>query len=279
MKKSHQYFYVFVALASGCLLAWLTASSPTPREVIPALRVGGRAEESSAVVELELALEKKAPPAGLLSLVERVGVEDTASARSSGVVLLEKAYHSSTDSKLRAASLAYLERLGSPHACSVLARIFRLGNEDASQAAIRLSRISGHDCAPGLKAIIEKEERKGELAVAALRAIGKTRSRALAKFCEDLCSIGYEPGIRREAAEALGRIAEKSSIPVLARLLEVEDDKLRRASILSLGLIRSDASAQALRTHGKKTGLGPVEVRLIEEALGRLQGREPARLK
>ncbi|MCH2580184.1 MAG: hypothetical protein MK133_03190, partial [Planctomycetes bacterium] len=113
-----------------------------------------------------------AVPGALLSLVEAVGKETDAGARSSAATLLEQAYRSSGDELVRAAALVSLERLGGPYSCAALASIFRLGNEDASQAATRLSRIDGQDCAAQLKTIIEKEERGGELARSALRALG-----------------------------------------------------------------------------------------------------------
>ena len=103
--------------------------------------------------------------------------------------------------------------------------------------------------------------------------------RAAAECCGELCAAGYEPAVRREAAEALGRIAEKSSVVTLLELLGDQEERLRMAAITALGLIRSEESALGLRSHGGKPGLGPVEARLVEEALGRLEGREPARLK
>ena len=275
MKKNHQYLYVLAALSLGCLAGWLVTGAPPGGT--PGLEGEGVAR-SLAVDALGLELEKE-QPAGLQALVEAVGEDAGAGARSSGAILLEDAYRLSADSEVRAAVLAALERLGSPQACAALAKIFRLGNEDAAQAATRLSRIEGQDCARELKAIVEKEERRGELARAALRALGKTRSRAATELCQELCAGTYEGALRREAAEALGRIAELSSVPVLAGLLGVEDDKLRKASIAALGLIRSDASAEALRAHGAKGGLGPVEARLVEEALERQQGRGPSRLR
>ena len=274
MKRSHQYLSAFAAFAAGCLLAWLTSREPTVREVLPAT---GQLE-GSAVEALGLELGK-AVPGGLLPLVEAVGKDSDAGARRSGAILLEQAYRSSADELVRAAVLVSLERLGGPYSCSALASIFRLGNEDASQAATRLSRIDGQDCAAQLKTIIEKEERRGELARSALRALGRTRSRAAAEFCGELCAADYESAVRREAAEALGRIAEKSSVATLLELLGAQDERLRRAAITALGLIRSEESARGLRSHGGKPGLGPVEARLVEEALGRLEGREPARLK
>ncbi|MCH2580183.1 MAG: HEAT repeat domain-containing protein [Planctomycetes bacterium] len=74
-------------------------------------------------------------------------------------------------------------------------------------------------------------------------------------------------------------MAEKSSVVTLLELLGDQDERLRRAAITALGLIRSEVSARGLRSHGGKPGLGPVEARRVEEALGRLEGREPARLK
>jgi len=274
VKRSHQYLSAFAAFAAGCLLAWLTSREPTVREVLPA---PGRLE-GSAVEALRLELGK-AVPGALLPLVEAVGKEGGAGARSSAATLLEQAYRSSGDELVRSAVLVSLERLGGPYSCAALASIFRLGNEDAPQAAMRLSRIDGQDCAAQLRTIIEKEERGGELARSALRALGRTRSRAAAEFCGELCAAGYEPAVRREAAEALGRIAEKSSVVTLLELLGDQDERLRRAAITALGMIRSEESARSLRLHGGKPGLGPVETRLVEEALGRLEGREPARLK
>ena len=274
MKRSHQYLSAFAAFAAGCLLAWLTSREPTVREVLPA---PGRLE-GSAVEALRLELGK-AVPGALLPLVEAVGKEAGAGVRSSAATLLEQAYRSSGDELVRSAVLVSLERLGGPYSCAALASIFRLGNEDAPQAAMRLSRIDGQDCAAQLRTIIEKEERGGELARSALRALGRTRSRAAAEFCGELCAAGYEPAVRREAAEALGRIAEKSSVVTLLELLGDQDERLRRAAITALGMIRSEESARSLRLHGGKPGLGPVETRLVEEALGRLEGREPARLK
>ena len=274
MKRSHQYLSAFAAFAAGCLLAWLTSREPTVREVLPA---PGRLE-GSAVEALGLELGK-AVPGALLPLVEAVGKEAGAGARSSAATLLEQAYRSSGDELVRSAVLVSLERLGGPYSCAALASIFRLGNEDAPQAAMRLSRIDGQDCAAQLRTIIEKEARGGELARSALRALGRTRSRAAAEFCGELCAAGYEPAVRREAAEALGRIAEKSSVVTLLELLGDQDERLRRAAITALGMIRSEESARSLRLHGGKPGLGPVETRLVEEALGRLEGREPARLK
>lgn len=274
VKRSHQYLSAFVAFAIGCFLAWLTSREPVVREVLPA----PERLEGSAVEALGLELGE-AVPGGLLPLVEAVGNETDAGARSSAAVLLEQAYRSSGDELVRAAVLVSLERLGGPYSCTALASIFRLGNEDASQAAMRLSRIDGQDCAAQLKAIIEKEERGGELARSALRALGRTRSRAAAEFCRELCAADYEPAVRREAAEALGRIAEKSSVATLLELLGDQEERLRMAAITALGLIRSEESALGLRSHGGKPGLGPVEARLVEEALGRLEGREPARLK
>ena len=274
MKRSHQYLSAFAAFAAGCLLAWLTSREPTVREVLPA---PGRLE-GSAVEALGLELGK-AVPGALLPLVEAVGKEAGAGVRSSAATLLEQAYRSSGDELVRSAVLVSLERLGGPYSCAALASIFRLGNEDAPQAAMRLSRIDGQDCAAQLRTIIEKEERGGELARSALRALGRTRSRAAAEFCGELCAAGYEPAVRREAAEALGRIAERSSVVTLLELLGDQDERLRRAAITALGMIRSEESARSLRLHGGKPGLGPVEARLVEEALGRLEGREPARLK
>ena len=274
MKRSHQYLSAFAAFAAGCLLAWLTSREPTVREVLPA---PGRLE-GSAVEALGLELGK-AVPGALLPLVEAVGKEAGAGVRSSAATLLEQAYRSSGDELVRSAVLVSLERLSGPYSCAALASIFRLGNEDAPQAAMRLSRIDGQDCAAQLRTIIEKEERGGELARSALRALGRTRSRAAAEFCGELCAAGYEPAVRREAAEALGRIAERSSVVTLLELLGDQDERLRRAAITALGMIRSEESARSLRLHGGKPGLGPVEVRLVEEALGRLEGREPARLK
>ena len=276
MKKNHQYLCVLAALALGCLVGWMTSGAPPGARGGQSDREKGREAQSPAVDALGLALGNDQP---LQPLVEAVGKDTSASARSSGAILLEVAYKASADIEIRAAVLAALERLGSPHACAALAKIFRIGNEDAAQAAIRLSRIAGQDCAPQLKAIVEKEERRGELAIAALRALGRTRSRAAAEICEELCAGTYEGALRREAAEALGRIAEVSSVPVLAGLLGDADGRLRRASIVALGLVRSAASSEVLRAHGAKTGLEAVEARLVEEALGRHKGREPSRLR
>ena len=127
------------------------------REVLPA----PERLEGSAVEALGLELGE-AVPGGLLPLVEAVGKETAAGARSSAAVLLEQAYRSSGDELVRAAVLVSLERLGGPYSCTALASIFRLGNEDASQAAMRLSRIDGQDCAAQLKAIIERRRSAGE---------------------------------------------------------------------------------------------------------------------
>ena len=274
VKKSHQLIYSLTAFAAGCLIAWLSTGEPAARQPAQA----PKEPNSGAIETLEGALGETSPNE-LVSLVEAVGKDESAGARSSGASLLERAYTSSEDAQVHAAVLAALERLGGPRACAALASIFRLGNQDAAQAAMRLSRIADQDCASELRSIIEKEKRRGELARSALRALGRTRSRSAAEFCAELCSTTYEPAVRREAAEALGRIAERASVTTLLGLLGDQDGRIRKAAITALGLIRSDESERGLRAHGEAPGLGAVEARLVEEALGRLGGREPSRLR
>lgn len=218
-------------------------------------------------------------PGSWQPLVEALGRDGSPAARSEGPALLFEVYRRSAETGLRAAVLAVLEALGSPPACGTLAEIFRLDNEDSLNAAMRLSRIDDPLCAARLKKIIEEEKREGELARASLRALGRTRSRAASNFCVELCAAAYEPAIRREAAEALGMIAEISTVPALARLLGDREVKVRQAAIVSLGLIRSEHSREALEAHRVKKGLGERESDLVEEALGRLLGSEPVRLR
>ena len=74
-------------------------------------------------------------------------------------------------------------------------------------------------------------------------------------------------------------IAELSSIPVLAQLLGSAEVKLRQAAINSLGLVRSEHSREVLESHRQKKGLGERETILVKQALERLLGKEPARLR
>lgn len=272
MKNSHICFFVLLATGLGLLAGWRSSGRPD------APPPGSAVEGGSALEALRSSLSS-ARPAAWQSLVEALGRDESPGARSEGPSLLAQVYSRSSEAGLRAGVLASLEALGSPQACGRLAEIFRLGNEDSSQAAMRLSRIKDLLCAARLKIIIEEEKRSGELARAALRALGRTRSRAAADFCGELCAATYQPAIRREAAEALGRIAENSSVPVLAKLLGDGEAKVRQAAIQSLGLIRCEPSRQALEMHRAKKGLGGREADLVEEALGRLLGREPARLR
>ena len=115
VKRSHQYLSAFVAFAIGCFLAWLTSREPVVREVLPA----PERLEGSAVEALGLELGK-AVPGALLPLVEAVGKEAGAGARSSAATLLEQAYRSSGDELVRSAVLVSLERLGGPYSLSLI---------------------------------------------------------------------------------------------------------------------------------------------------------------
>ncbi|MEC9353483.1 MAG: HEAT repeat domain-containing protein [Planctomycetota bacterium] len=272
MKNSRKYLFVLLALGAGLLAGWLGRSEPA------GFQPGSPTAGSSVLQSLRGSL-----PTGQrdswLPMVEALGRERGTEARTEGPRVLFDVYRLSGETGLRAAILAALETLGSPQACESLAGIYRLDNEDSPGAAMRLSRIKDPLCLLQLKEIIEEEKRAGELARAAVRALGRTRSRAAANFCEELCADTYEVAVRREAAEALGMIAELSSVLVLAELLGSAEVKLRQAAINSLGLIRSEHSREVLESHRLKQGLGERETILVQEALERLLGKEPARLR
>ena len=272
VKNSRKYLFASLALATGLLAGWLSTSEPV------ASPPGSPGEGSSALQSLRGSLATGHRDSWL-PLVEALGREGGTGARAEGPRVLFDVYRLSTETGLRAAILAALETLGSPQACETLAGIYRLDNEDSPGAAMRLSRIKDPLCVARLKGIVEAEKREGELARAAVRALGKTRSRAAADFCAELCADTYQAAVRREAAEALGMIAELSSIPVLADLLGGTEVKVRQAAISSLGLIRSEHSREVLESHRLKKGLGERETFLVKEALERLLGKEPARLR
>ena len=272
VKNSRKYLFVLLALGAGLLAGWLGRSEPA------GFQPGSPAAGSSVLQSLRGSLPTGQRDAWL-PMVEALGRERGTEARTEGPRVLFDVYRLSGETGLHAAILAALETLGSPQACETLAGIYRLDNEDSPGAAMRLSRIKDPLCLLQLKEIIEEEERAGELARAAVRALGRTRSRAAANFCEELCAETYEVAVRREAAEALGMIAELSSVLVLAELLGSAEVKLRQAAINSLGLIRSEHSREVLESHRLKQGLGERETTLVQEALERLLGKEPARLR
>lgn len=272
VKNSRKYLFVLLALGAGLLAGWLGRSEPV------GFQPGSPAAGSSALQSLRGSLATGQRDSWL-PMVEVLGRERGTEARTEGPRVLFDVYRLSGETGLRAAILAALETLGSPQACESLAGIYRLDNEDSPGAAMRLSRIKDPLCLLQLKEIIEEEKRAGELARAAVRALGRTRSRAAANFCEELCADTYEVAVRREAAEALGMIAELSSVLVLAELLGSAEVKLRQAAINSLGLIRSEHSREVLESHRLKQGLGERETILVQEALERLLGKEPARLR
>ena len=272
VKNSRKYLFVLLALGAGLLAGWLGRSEPVGFQPV------SPAAGSSALQLLRGSLATGQRDSWL-PMVEVLGRERGTEARTEGPRVLFDVYRLSGETGLRAAILAALETLGSPQACESLAGIYRLDNEDSPGAAMRLSRIKDPLCLLQLKEIIEEEKRAGELARAAVRALGRTRSRAAANFCEELCADTYEVAVRREAAEALGMIAELSSVLVLAELLGSAEVKLRQAAINSLGLIRSEHSREVLESHRLKQGLGERETTLVQEALERLLGKEPARLR
>ena len=272
VSNSRKYLYVLLALGSGFLAGWLSIRGPAESSPAPPAR------EKTVLQSLRdsLAADQRD---SWMALVEALGREPGAGARAEGPRVLFDVYRLSRETELRAAILAALEALGSPQACESLAAIYRLDKEGSAGAAMRLSRIKDPLCVAQLQEIVKEEKGEGELARAAVRALGRTRSRAAADFCEELCSTAYQAAVRREAAEALGMIAEVSSLPVLAGLLEASEVKIRQAAISSLGLIRSEHSREVLQAHGKRQGLGERERTLVKEALERLLGREPRRLK
>lgn len=272
VKKSRKYLFMLLALGSGLLAGWLSTRGPA--ESLP----GSPAARATVLQSLRDSLSAGQREAWI-PLVEALGRERTAGARAGGPRVLFDVYRLSRETDLRAAVLAALEALGSPPACETLAEIYRLGNEDSPGAAMRLSRIKDPLCVVRLKEIVGEEKGEGELARAAVRALGRTRSRAAAQLCEELCAETYQLAVRREAAEALGMIAEVSSVPVLAGLLGSAEVKIRQAAIRSLGLVRSEHSREVLEAHRQREGLGERETTLVKEALERLLGKEPARLK
>jgi HEAT repeat protein len=243
-----------VAIVLGALLGWCL--SPHGRDApsaAPAKVATSRSPETlaadSAVEAIAVAIAC-GEPANWEALVaaadERVADVSDRSAFARAILAV---YARDETIELRAASLVALEHLGGAEGVRALADIARRDDDSSSLAAMRLSRIDDLVAGDALVDVIESQERRGEIAASALRALGKTRSLNHARFVAEMTKSSLEPRVRREAAEALGKIADPDSIDTLAPLLGDADRRVRLAAIRAIGRIRAPTSRALLDAH------------------------------
>jgi len=248
----------FAAIAFGALLGWL--QGPGGREALeagpPAVAGAGSggtpaAAAADAAVEaltVALAAGEFADWERLVVAADRV-VADVSDRSALARALIAVHDRDDAGTGLRAAVLVALEHLGGVEGVRGLADIARRDGESSSLATTRLSRVDGHAGGDALVEVIEACGRRGPVAASAVRALGKTRLRRQASFVSGLTTSAHEPRIRREAAEALGKIAATESIDALGPLLAEADWRLRCAAVAAIGRIRSPTSRRLLEAH------------------------------
>jgi len=240
-----------------------------------------RPDGSDVAARLQRSLDESAGDSTTWLPIVAAARDASVESRSAVVRVLEKAFGERRDSLGRAEILRALEHLGGADAIRAFARLARRDPAWVSQIATRLSRLSAtadRDAADALVEVIETEERRGELAMAALRALGKTRRRDRCAWIADLCASRYEPRMRREAAEALGLIASPDGLDALRPLLDDEDRRLRWAAIRALGRIRSERARGWLDAYSKRD-LTEREAALTRDALLEQSGERPVRMR
>ena len=187
--------------------------------------------------------------------------------------VLVRVYDRDVSVEARSAVLVALEHLGGAAGARALATIARERDGFLALASTRLSRIDAPAAAGALVEIFEAEGRDGPLAVAALRALGKTRRRDRVPLLAALCGPANSAVVRREAAEALGQVAVVDGIDALAPLLAESDDRLRRTAVRALGRIRSERSRELLDAHRDRTAPDSRERELVDAGLATLRGQ------
>ncbi|MEM7231114.1 MAG: HEAT repeat domain-containing protein [Planctomycetota bacterium] len=270
--------WAVAAITVGALLAIWRAPSVSPRDTASTER--DSASEGGAS---NAAPESPSPLSGrdaansrlrtVVGSLERLSDIVAATAEEGNVVavdLLHKLFERVSAIDSRIAVLDALEQIGDPTAVRALAAIARGSEDFGDQAAVHLSSVDSRAAAPALVEVFEEENRKGPIAAAAIRAIGRTRLR------EHLSLVMAASGVDDvdvviAATMALGSIGDPEGVSALRQALESETSKVRRAAIRSLGKIRSEQTVQALEAHAKRTS-SEHERELVKEALDGLRG-------
>lgn len=178
-----------------------------------------------------------------------------------------------SDDGVRRAALRALERIGGAAAVDALAGMARQTSdaELRAQAEVRLSRIDDRSAAPALVRLVEEEKRRGPLATAAVRALGKTRLRSQVALLLELGREGQDEALRIAAVDALGRVGDPEAVEGVGALLQGPAGRLRRSAIRALGRIRADEALRFLE--GFLEGEPPdFERNLAEEAIAAQKG-------
>lgn len=228
-------------------------STPSPGEALALLESGLRAN----------------PPGDFVPHLAAIRADSALAARAAR--LLDEAFDRYTDGLARGEVLRGLEHLGGPQAVEAFARIAAREPEWRSAVATRLARVRGEDAAAALHALVEAESGRGEIAEAAVRALGFSRTRGYVSWLIELTEPSRSESVRLAAVESLGRIADEISVDALARVLATGDFRLRYAAIRALGAIRSPLALAALEAHRAEIPEGR-EAELLREAIAAQHG-------
>ncbi len=185
---------------------------------------------------------------------------------------LRELYRAEPSVEARAAVLRLLEKLGGAGGVEALADIVRADRAAASAALSRLSRLADASAGEELVRVIDTEEKRGALALSALRALGRTYDRRWVAYVAGLTNVVLEWKIRREAVDALGKFADPAALDALEPLLADANERVRHAAIRAVGLIQAPRSRALLEALSREE-LSVRERELVRIGLETQQGR------
>lgn len=224
------------------------AASSAPAAAEPGRAGPEAADPEAALADLRRAILAVDAPA-ISAAIESV----VAAPHPDAVPLLGDVLDLAESAAVRGEALRALELIGSTPAARRLLEVARSGSPLAGQARVRLSRIGNRDAQDVFLEALEAEQRRGDLAAAVVRGLGRMKAR---RAVESLVAIALDgsgdPDVRLASADALGEIADPLGLPGLEAVLRGDDARLRRAVIRALAKMPSAATRAVLEEHAKR---------------------------